>query len=62
MREDIMGLTTLHDLIDFDARKLNGAERQLENILPDWISKASSLSLKNVLQQYLDFVKDNIQR
>jgi len=62
MREDIMGLTTLHDLIDFDARKLNGAERQLENILPDWINKASSLSLKNVLQQYLDFVRDNIQK
>jgi len=57
MKEDIPTITTLHDLVDYDARKLASAERQLESILPDWINKAGSVTLKNILQQYLDFVK-----
>ena len=50
-------ITTLHDLIDYDARRLVSAEQQTEQILPDWINKAGSVALESVLQQYLGFVK-----
>ena len=55
-------ITTLHNLLDYDARKFTSAEIQLKNILPDWISKAGSLKLKTVLQKYLDFVQQHVQK
>lgn len=61
MRDDILGLTTLHDLIDYEGRKLTAAEKLIESVLPDWIKRASSLFLKTILQKYLGVVKDNLQ-
>ena len=55
-------ITTLHDLVDYDARKLVSAEQQMERILPGWINKAGSVALKNILQQYLDFVKKHHEK
>ena len=57
MNATIPTITTLHDLVDYDARKLLSAEQQMEHVLPDWINKAGSVVLKSILQQYLDFVK-----
>ena len=54
-------ITTLHNLLDYDARKFISAEIQLKNSLPEWINKASSLQLKTVLQKYLDFVQEHVQ-
>jgi ferritin-like metal-binding protein YciE len=61
MKAEIFPITTLHDLIDYDARKLFSAEKQTESTLPDWINKSGSLVLKNVMQSYLDLVKDNLK-
>jgi ferritin-like metal-binding protein YciE len=55
-------ITTLHNLLDYDARKFTSAEIQLKNSLPNWISKAGSLTLKTVLQKYLDFVQQHVQK
>ncbi len=55
-------ITTLHNLLDFDARRFTHAEIQLQNILPDWINKSASLKLKNVLQKYLDLVQQHVQK
>ena len=55
-------ITTLHNLLDYDARKFTSAEIQLENSLPQWINKAGSLQLKTVLQKYLGFVKQHVQK
>ncbi len=55
-------ITTLHNLLDYDARKFTSAEIQLKKSLPDWIAKAGSLKLKTVLQKYLDFVMQHIQK
>ena len=55
-------ITTLHNLLDYDARKFTSAEIQLKNSLPEWINKASSLQLKTVLQKYLDFVQQHVQK
>ncbi len=54
-------ITTLHNLLDYNARKFTSAEIQLINSLPQWIIKAGSLKLKTVLQKYLDFVKQHVQ-
>ena len=55
-------ITTLHNLLDYDARKFTSAEIQLKKSLPEWINKASSLQLKTVLQKYLGFVQEHVQK
>ena len=55
-------ITTLHHLLDYDARKFTSAEIQLKKSLPVWINKAGSLKLKAVLQKYLDFVEHHVQK
>lgn len=55
-------ITTLHNLLDYDASKFISAEIQLRNSLPDWINKAGSLQLKIILQKYLDFVEQHIKK
>lgn len=62
MAENNPTITTLHNLLDYDARKFTSAEIQLKNSLPEWINKASSLQLKTVLQKYLDFVQQHVQK
>jgi ferritin-like metal-binding protein YciE len=61
MAENNQTITTLHNLLDHDARKFTSAEIQLKKSLPEWINKASSLQLKTVLQKYLDFVQQHVQ-
>ena len=62
MADNNQTITTLHNLLDYDARKFTSAEIQLRNILPEWISKAGSVKLKAVLQKYLDYVKQHVQK
>ena len=62
MTENNKTITTLHNLLDYDARKFTSAEIQLKNSLPEWINKAGSLQLKTVLQKYLDFVQEHVQK
>lgn len=62
MAENNSTIATLHNLLDYDARKFTSAEIHLKNSLPEWISKASSIKLKTVLQKYLDFVQEHVQK
>ena len=62
MTENNQTITTLHNLLDYDARKFTSAEIQLKKSLQEWINKAGSLKLKNVLQKYLDFVQQHVQK
>lgn len=55
-------IATLHDLLDYDARKFTIAEIQLKKSLPAWIAAAGSLDLKTVLLKYLEFVEDHIRK
>jgi ferritin-like metal-binding protein YciE len=61
MAENNQNVSTLHHLLDYDARKFTSAEIQLKNKLPEWITNAASLKLKTVLQKYLDTVQQHIQ-
>lgn len=54
-------ITTLHNLLDYDAGKFTSAEIQLKNSLPEWIAMAQSLKLKTVLQKYLDFIQRHVE-
>ncbi|QEC65798.1 DUF892 family protein [Panacibacter ginsenosidivorans] len=54
-------ITTLHNLLNYDAGKFTSAEAQLQQILPEWINKAGSIKLKNTLQRYLDFIGTHVQ-
>lgn len=62
MRDGIYSITTLHNLVNYDARKLASAETQVESILHDWIVKANSIRLKTELQRYIVFVRLHTQR
>ncbi len=62
MTENNQTITTLHNLLDYDARKFTSAEIQLKSSLPGWINKAGSLKLKTVLQKYMDFVQQHVQK
>lgn len=55
-------VTTLHDLLDYDAGKFTSAEVQLTKSLDEWINMAGSLKLKTVLQKYRDLVLQHIQK
>jgi ferritin-like metal-binding protein YciE len=61
MSQKNSSITTLQNLLDFDARRFISAEAQLKRILPEWINKAGSVKLKTVLQKYLDLVQQHIQ-
>lgn len=62
MKTDIKTITTLHDLLDYDAGKFTSGEIQLRGILPEWVNKAQSLKLKTVLQKYIDFVQQHVEK
>jgi ferritin-like metal-binding protein YciE len=62
MPDNNQTIVNLHNLLDYDARKFTSAEIQLKNSLPGWINTASSLKLKTVLQKYLDFVQQHVQK
>lgn len=53
-------LASLHNLLDYDASKFTSAEIQLKHHLPEWINKAGSLKLKNVLQKYQEIVDQHV--
>lgn len=62
MENNTKTIFTLQSLMDDDARKFIIGEIQLKNILPEWISKAGSLKLKTVLEKYLHFVQQHVQK
>lgn len=55
-------ISTLHELLDYDARNFIIAEVQLKKVLPGWINLAGSLKLKTVLQKYLDLVQQHVNK
>jgi ferritin-like metal-binding protein YciE len=54
-------ISTLHNLLDYDARNFFAAEIQLKKILPEWVSLASSVKLKMVLEKYQELVEQHIK-
>ncbi len=62
MTQNDTAITTLHHLLDYEAGKFTSAEVQLLHILPEWISKANSIKLKNVLQKYEEYIQQHLER
>ena len=55
-------ISTLHQLLDYDASRFENAEIRLNDILPEWIKTTDSMQFKLVLQKYLDFVGQHITK
>jgi ferritin-like metal-binding protein YciE len=55
-------ITTLHNLLDYEASKFSSAEIQLKHELPGWINKANSIMLKNVLQKYHEYIQQHLEK
>jgi len=62
MTDNKQPITTLQNLLDYDARKFTSAEIQLKNSLTEWINLASSVKLKTVLQKYQHLVIEHIEK
>lgn len=52
MTQEQITISTLHNLLDYEAGKFASAEHQLSNALQVWINQAGSVKLKAVLQRY----------
>jgi ferritin-like metal-binding protein YciE len=61
MKNNANNITTLHNLLDYDARNFFAAEIQLKRVLTQWISLASSVKLKMVLEKYQELVGQHIK-
>ncbi len=55
-------ITTLHHLLNYEARKFTSAEVLLKNSLDGWINRSSSVMLKTLLQKYLLLVEEHIDK
>lgn len=55
-------ISTLHDLLHYDASRFTHGEIQLMNCLPHWIARADSGKLKAVLKNYLAAVELQVQK
>ena len=55
-------INTFHDLLDYEAGKFVSEEIQLKKSLQVWVYRASSLKLKGILQRYLDYVDQHVQK
>ena len=62
MKENHQTITTLHQLLNYEAGKFMAAEIRLKHNLEEWINQADSLQLKVVLRKYLDFVQQHVQK
>lgn len=62
MTDNNIKINTLHNLLDYNARKFTSAEIQLKNQLPEWINHAVSVKLKTVLLKYLDYIQDHLKK
>jgi ferritin-like metal-binding protein YciE len=62
MSENKKSIVNLHDLLDYDAGKFVSAEMQLKTSLDEWVFVASALKLKGVLQKYLHYVQQHVQK
>lgn len=62
MATEIKKVVSLHDLLDYEARKFTSAEIHLKNSLHKWVEVASDFKLKAVLQKYSDMVSAHVQK
>jgi ferritin-like metal-binding protein YciE len=61
MTKEHTSISTLHNLLDFEAGKFASAEIQLRNALKDWTNMANSLKLKTVFQKYQEFIQKHLE-
>lgn len=62
MSDNTSTIATLHQLLDYNAGTFTSAEVQLKKSLSHWINTAESVQLKTVLQKYLDFLDQHVQK
>lgn len=54
-------ISNLHQLLDHDARHFTAGEILLKRNLPGWIETSYSITLKSVLQRYLEIVMKHVE-
>jgi ferritin-like metal-binding protein YciE len=55
-------ISNLGQLLTYDISECINAENQLKAVLPDWINKANSPKLKVILERYMEFVRQHVQK
>jgi ferritin-like metal-binding protein YciE len=62
MAENNQTISTLRDLLDYNAGKFTSGEIQLKKSLSEWINMATSLQLKVILEKYYDLVELHVKK
>lgn len=62
MKEKNQVVTTLHDLLHYNARVIIDTEIELKTGLHAWVNKATSVKLKEVLMKYADYIHRHIDK
>ncbi len=55
-------IVTLNNLLDYDINQFYLAEVQLSHHLPVLIERAGSLTFKTIMQKYLEYVRQHVQK
>ena len=62
MAENNQTISTLQDLLDYNAGKFTSGDIQLKKSLSEWINKTVSLQLKAILEKYYNFTELHVQK
>jgi ferritin-like metal-binding protein YciE len=62
MKYDHQAIASLHDLLDYNVKKITDAEIQLKNALQGYISKTTNLKLQDILKKYASFIDQHIEK
>jgi ferritin-like metal-binding protein YciE len=62
MAENNQTISTLRDLLGYNAGKFTSGEIQLKKSLSEWIHMATSLQLKVILEKYYDLVELHVKK
>jgi ferritin-like metal-binding protein YciE len=60
--ENKPAISTLHNLLDYDASRFTNAEIRVKHALSEWVNQVDSMQLRLVIQKYIDFVDQHINK
>jgi len=62
MKQDNQAIVSLHDLLDYNVKKITDAEIQLKNALQGSMGKTINMKLQDILKKYASLIEQHIEK
>ena len=62
MKYDHQAIASLHDLLDYNVKKITDAEIQLKNALQGYMGTTTNLKLQDILKKYATLIDQHIEK